>query len=64
MPGGGVDAPQANTRAARKAREAKDSKVATNAAPLFPKATREAPKQAGEPKLSKQLAALFELQEE
>lgn len=58
---GGVDAPQANTRAARKAREAKKS-GATNAAPLFPKATRESPKQSGEPKLSKQLAALFDLQ--
>lgn len=58
---GGVDAPQANTRAARKAREAKKS-GATNVAQTYPKATRVAPKQAGEPKLSKQLGALFELQ--
>lgn len=58
---GGVDAPQANTRAARKAREEKKS-GATNVAQLYPKATRVAPKQAGEPKLSKQLGALFELQ--
>jgi len=58
---GGVDAPQANTRAARKARDAKKN-GATNAAPLFPKATRVAPKQSGEPKLAKQLVALFDLQ--
>jgi tetratricopeptide (TPR) repeat protein len=58
---GGVDAPQANTRAARKAREEKKS-GATNVAQTYPKATRVAPKQAGEPKLSKQLGALFELQ--
>ncbi len=58
---GGVDAPQANTRAGRKAREEKKS-GATNVAQTYPKATRVAPKQAGEPKLSKQLAALFELQ--
>ena len=58
---GGVDAPQANTRAARKAREAQKS-GATNVAQTYPKATRVAPKQAGEPKLSKQLGALFELQ--
>ena len=58
---GGVDAPQANTRAARKAREAQKS-GATNVAQIYPKATRVAPKQAGEPKLSKQLGALFELQ--
>lgn len=58
---GGVDAPQANTRAAKKAREQKKN-AATNAAPLFPKATRESPKQSGEPKLAKQLAALFDLQ--
>lgn len=58
---GGVDAPQANTRAARKAREAQKS-GASNVAQTYPKATRVAPKQAGEPKLSKQLGALFELQ--
>lgn len=58
---GGVDAPPPNTRAARKAREEKKS-GATNVAQTYPKATRVAPKQAGEPKLSKQLGALFELQ--
>lgn len=58
---GGVDAPQANTRAARKAREAQKS-GASSVAQTYPKATRVAPKQAGEPKLSKQLGALFELQ--
>ena len=58
---GGVEAPQANTRAARKAREAKKS-GATDVAQTYPKAARVAPKQAGEPKLSKQLGALFELQ--
>jgi tetratricopeptide (TPR) repeat protein len=58
-PGGGERA--ANTRAARKQRDAKKNE-ATNAAPTYPKATREAPKQTGEPKLSKQLGALFELQ--
>lgn len=58
---GGVDAPQANTRAARKAREAQKS-GASNVAQTYPKATRVAPKQAGDPKLSKQLGALFELQ--
>lgn len=58
---GGVDAPQANTRAARKAREAQKS-GASSVAQTYPKATRVAPKQAGDPKLSKQLGALFELQ--
>ena len=58
---GGVDAPQPHTRAARKAREEEKS-GATNVAQTYPKATRVAPKQAGEPKLSKQLSSLFELQ--
>lgn len=58
---GGVDAQPSNTRAARKAREAQKS-GATTVAQIYPKATRVAPKQAGEPKLSKQLGALFELQ--
>lgn len=57
----GVDERAANTRAARKQRDAKKNE-ASNAAPTYPKATREAPKQAGEPKLSKQLGALFDLQ--
>lgn len=58
----GVDAPVANTRAAKKAREAKQN-AATNQAPIYPKATREIPKQSGAPALTKQLSALFALQE-
>ena len=60
---GGVDAGPANTRAARRARE-QAKNAATNAPQKYPKATRVAPKQAGEPKLKKQLDALFALQEE
>jgi tetratricopeptide (TPR) repeat protein len=60
---GGVDAPVANTRAAKRAREAKSS-PASKAAPLFAKATRVEPKQAGAPALSKQMAALFKAQED
>ena len=59
---GGVDSPKANTRAAKRAREAKEQ-GASKAVPLFAKATRVEPKQSGAPALSKQLAALFELQE-
>jgi tetratricopeptide (TPR) repeat protein len=59
---GGVDAPMANTRAAKRAREAKAS-PASKAVPLFAKATRVEPKQAGAPALAKQLDALFKLQE-
>jgi tetratricopeptide (TPR) repeat protein len=58
----GVDTSAANTRAARKAREAAKN-AATNAAPVWPNATREAPKQVGSPALKKQLDALFALQE-
>ena len=58
----GVDTTAANTRAARKARDAAKN-AATNAAPVWPNATREAPKQAGSPALKKQLDALFALQE-
>ena len=58
----GVDAPQANTRAARKARDAAKN-AATNATPTWPKATREAPKQSGAPAMKKQADALFALQE-
>ena len=56
----GVDAPKANTRAAKRAKEAKQG---TKASSLFPKATREEPKQSGASALSKQLKALFDLQE-
>jgi hypothetical protein len=59
---GGVDTGPANTRAARKAREqAKNS--ATNAPQNYPKATRVAPKQSGEPALKKKADALFALQQ-
>lgn len=58
----GVDSPVANTRAAKKAREAKKNS-ATNQAANYPKATREVPKQSGAPALNKQLGALFSLQE-
>ncbi|MEO7251861.1 MAG: hypothetical protein ABIW30_04545, partial [Arenimonas sp.] len=58
----GVDAPVANTRAAKRAREAKQN-AATNQAPIYPKATREIPKQSGAPALTKQLSTLFALQE-
>jgi tetratricopeptide (TPR) repeat protein len=58
----GVDTTAANTRAARKAREAAKN-AATNAAPVWPNATREAPKQVGSPALKKQLDSLFALQE-
>lgn len=57
----GVDTATPNTRAARKAQE-KAKNAATNAAPVWPNATREAPKQAGAPALKKQLDALFALQ--
>lgn len=59
-----MDAPdKPATRAAKRAQEAKAGKTAAPA-PLFPKATREEPKQAGSKPLSKELAALFKLQEE
>jgi len=59
-----MDAPdKPATRAAKRAQEAKAGKVAAPA-PLFPKATREEPKQAGSKPLNKELAALFKLQEE
>lgn len=60
---GGVNGGPANTRAARRARE-QAKNAATNAPQKYPKATRVAPKQAGEPALKKQLDALFALQEE
>ena len=56
---GGVDAPKANTRAAKRAKEAKQG---TKASSLFPKATREEPKQSGASALSKQLKVLLDLQ--
>jgi tetratricopeptide (TPR) repeat protein len=60
---GGVDGSPANTRAARRARE-QAKNAATNAPQTYPKATRVAPKQAGEPALKKQFDALFALQEQ
>ena len=57
----GVDEKPANTRAARRQAAAKKDE-ASNVAQTYPKATREAPKQAGEPKLAKQQQALFALQ--
>jgi predicted Zn-dependent protease len=59
----GVDEGPANTRAAKRAQAAAKN-GATNAPQKYPKATRVAPKQAGEPKLKKQLDALFAMQEE
>ena len=59
-----LDAPKANTRAAKRAEEAKQQAKAGKAAPLFPKATREEPKQVGSKALNKELTALFELQEQ
>ena len=58
----GVDTSTPNTRAAHKAQQAAKS-AATNAAPVWPNATREAPKQSGSPALKKQLDALFVLQQ-
>jgi predicted Zn-dependent protease len=60
---GGVDDRQANTRAARKAKEAKEH-AATKAEPLYPSATRESPEQKGDKALQKDMEALFKLQEE
>ena len=57
-----LDSPKANTRAAKRAEEAKKDASAGKAAPLFPKATREEPKQAGSKALNKDMTALFELQ--
>jgi tetratricopeptide (TPR) repeat protein len=59
---GGVDSSRANTRAARKAAEAK-SHAATNQAPVYPNATRQSPEQKGSPKVAKEMEALFKLQE-
>lgn len=56
-----VDAPQANTRAARRAKEAKQG---SKQVPLFANATREEPKQSGNSGLTKALNQLFELQKE
>jgi len=60
---GGVTERKANTRAARKAEQAK-TKGATNQAPLYPNATRESPEQRGDKALQKDMEALFKLQEE
>lgn len=55
-----VEQTQANTRAARRAKEAQQGKQA----PLFPQATREEPKQSGNSALAKALGQLFDLQKE
>jgi hypothetical protein len=57
----GVQPVQPNTRAARRARE-QAKNPAANVPQKYPKATREAPKQAGEPALAKSLEALIALQ--
>jgi tetratricopeptide (TPR) repeat protein len=59
---GGVESKRANTRAARKAAEAKQH-AATNQAPVYPNATRQSPEQKGSPRVAKQMEALFKLQE-
>jgi tetratricopeptide (TPR) repeat protein len=59
---GGVDTQRANTRAARKAADAK-AHAATNQAPLYPNATRQSPPQSSSKDLAKDMAALFKLQE-
>ncbi len=58
-----VEKRTANTRAARKAAEAK-SNAATNQEPLYPGATRESPKQSGDKSLQADMDALFKLQEQ
>lgn len=60
---GGVDDRKPNTRAARKAEQAKKN-AATNQAPVYPSATRESPEQKGQADLIKDMDALFKLQEE
>jgi tetratricopeptide (TPR) repeat protein len=59
---GGVDEHVANTRAARKAAEAKKH-GATNQAPLYPNATRQSPEQSGDKATAKEMEALFKLQD-
>ncbi|KFN43803.1 tetratricopeptide repeat protein [Arenimonas oryziterrae] len=54
---------QANTRANRRAQAAGKEGTTTAAAAMFPNATRVDPKQEGAKELSKQLSALFDLQE-
>src|SRR5688572_6968306 len=60
---GGIDDRKPNTRAARKAEQAKKS-AATNQAPVYPQATRTSPEQKGNKDLYKDMEALFKLQEE
>ncbi len=60
----GIEQPKANTRAARKAAgETRKTSKASKATPLFANTTRVEPEPVGAPALSKQLSALFELQE-
>lgn len=59
---GGVDTTGANTRAAKRAREAK-TQGATKATPMFPNATRVEPAPKGSRELARQVDALFKLQE-
>jgi len=60
---GGVSAQRANTRAARKAEEAKKH-AATSQEALYPNATRVSPEQKGDKAVAKDMEALFKLQEE
>ena len=57
----GVHQTEPNTRAARRARE-QAKNPAANIPQKYPKATRESPKQAGEPALARTLNSLIELQ--
>jgi hypothetical protein len=59
---GGVDSGPANTRAARRAADAK-AHAATKQEPLYPQATRTFPEQQASKTLVKPLSALFDLQE-
>lgn len=61
--GGGIDDRKPNTRAARKAAEAKKN-AATNVAPIYPEASRASPEQKGAKELYKDMEAMFKLQEE
>ena len=60
---GGIDDRKPNTRATRKAEQAKKN-AATNQAPVYPAATRTSPEQKGAKDLYKDMEALFKLQEE
>ena len=59
---GGVDTHAANTRAARRAADAK-AHAATKQTPMYPEATRTFPEQQASKAMAKPLSALFDLQE-